>query len=288
MGFMDRMRGKSDDRTKPGLIATTLSEMELPPPLLGTSVCSDDQCPCDEWAPESQMPPAQGYMYIAPEVVEFRKDCLSVESLERKLKKIEAETGGIIFGGKNVMHPVVVCEQGARLRNLDLQVAAQDFDLWMSCGRIPCRPTPCAHVAKSARMAIRVLIAHTGDALASQDANEILKHAWDGPVAPNAKITSHPLTPAAWASEEQFAVAWTMWQQMLEHKYGEHAFWDDHETHAYRGTIVRTGQRFYVEIYYQVECPATPERRSETCCPSCGTELPVDAVRCNKCGHRFV
>jgi hypothetical protein len=90
-------------------------------------------------------------------------------------------------------------------------------------------------------VAARILIAHTGETLASQDINEILKYAWVGKFAPNVKITSHPLTPNAW----------TMWQQMLQHQYGEHPYWDDHETHAYRGTIVRTGQRFFTEIYYK-------------------------------------
>jgi hypothetical protein len=100
-------------------------------------------------------------------------------------------------------------------------------------------------------VAARILIAHTGETLASQDINEILKYAWVGKFAPNVKITSHPLTPNAWTSDEQFAISWTMWQQMLQHQYGEHPYWDDHETHAYRGTIVRTGQRFFTEIYYK-------------------------------------
>ncbi len=47
------------------------------------------------------------------------------------------------------------------------------------------------------------------------------------------------------------AYVWCMWQQMLKHQYGEQPYWEDHKTHAYRGTIVRTGQRFYTEIYYR-------------------------------------
>jgi hypothetical protein len=100
------------------------------------------------------------------------------------------------------------------------------------------------------KIAIRILIAHTGDSIASQDVNEILKYAWDGQFSPNIKITSHPLTPTAWGSEEDFAYGWSTWLQMLKHQYAEHPYWEDNKIHAYKGTIVRTGQRFYAEIYY--------------------------------------
>jgi hypothetical protein len=114
------------------------------------------------------------------------------------------------------------------------------------------RPAAATWLPKNAgKTAVRVLIAHTGESLASQDLTEILKYAWDGQVSKDVKITSNPLTPAAWTGDEQFAIAWGMWQQMLQHTYGEHSYWDSHETYAYSGTIVRTGQRFYVEIYYR-------------------------------------
>jgi hypothetical protein len=148
-------------------VGMTSDHMELPPPMLGASRCSDDECPCDEWDDESQMPPAQGYLYITPEVVEFRADCLSVDELVRKLKMIEDMLGRIVVGGKGALHPMVICEQAARRRSLDLAVASQDFDSWMSRGRVPCRPTPYADSAPPAggtalgrhdpRSALRVL-----------------------------------------------------------------------------------------------------------------------------------
>jgi hypothetical protein len=52
-------------------------------------------------------------------------------------------------------------------------------------------------------------------------------------------MTSHPLTPAAWTTDGQFAASWATWQQMLQHSYGEHPY------------IARTGQQFYAEIYYK-------------------------------------
>jgi hypothetical protein len=100
------------------------------------------------------------------------------------------------------------------------------------------------------KTAVRILIAHTGENLASEDINEILKFSWDAHISKNVNITSHPLTPTAWTNDEEFATAWLMWRQMLQHSYGEHPYWDDHKTYAYKGTIASTGQRFYLEIYY--------------------------------------
>jgi len=113
------------------------------------------------------------------------------------------------------------------------------------------RPAQAAWLPKNAgRIALRILIAHSGETLESQDANEILKYAWDGQFSKNMRITSNPLTPTAWNSNENLAYSWCMWQQMLQHKYGEQPFWDNYETFTWGGTIARTGQRFRIQIYY--------------------------------------
>jgi hypothetical protein len=98
---------------------------------------------------------------------------------------------------------------------------------------------------------VRILIAHTGETLAAEDANEVLEHGWDGLISPDVKITSDPLTPKAWTSDEELPWAWTAWQAILKHRYGEQPFWETHKTRAYSGTITRTGQRFHAEFYYQ-------------------------------------
>jgi hypothetical protein len=98
--------------------------------------------------------------------------------------------------------------------------------------------------------AVRILIAHTGEMLAAQDVNEILIYAWDGSIAVDCKITAHQVTQNPVSSDKEFAYAWLMWQQMLKYKEKEHPFWEDHKTHPYQGTIVRTQQCFYLEIYY--------------------------------------
>lgn len=105
--------------------------------------------------------------------------------------------------------------------------------------------------ALEGKTAVRILIAHTGTDLADSDAREIIKHAWRGRVAPDVKITSRPVMTEPTSSNEKFASVWLMWQQMLQHQYGEHPYWQDHKTFVYAGTIVSKQQRFYMEIYYK-------------------------------------
>ncbi len=108
------------------------------PPYEGHACCSDDQCPCDE----TSMPPASGFLYIDPQVIEFRRDCLTMQALKEKIERLSQKVGAPIFGGKNMFAPIVVCEQAARLRNLSLRIASSDFEMWMTRGVVPFRATP--------------------------------------------------------------------------------------------------------------------------------------------------
>jgi hypothetical protein len=38
--------------------------------------------------------------------------------------------------------PVLVCQQGAELRRIDMEVAAEDAKRWWETGKVPLRPTP--------------------------------------------------------------------------------------------------------------------------------------------------
>jgi len=92
-----------------------------------SGLCSDRQCPC----PETVIPKGTGYLYISPDAVGFMKS------------KMEGKGGG---GGFMVMGsmPILTCEQGAKLRGIDLEVAAEDARLWWEKGQAPLRPTPMA------------------------------------------------------------------------------------------------------------------------------------------------
>jgi hypothetical protein len=88
-------------------------------------LCSDRNYPC----PETPIPRGTGYLYISKEAVEFMK---------------AVKSGKV---GRNVGYgpmPILACEQGAKLRELDMEVAAADAKRWWETGKVPLRPTPMA------------------------------------------------------------------------------------------------------------------------------------------------
>lgn len=115
--------------------------MEVPRPA-GDGLCSDDACPCG--AIGVTIPRGEGYVYISQEVVDFRIDCPTVAMAQQKIQSMQSRLGSIIIGGSGVFAPILVCEQGAKLRNLDLEVAAADAKYWWETGHVPLRATPTA------------------------------------------------------------------------------------------------------------------------------------------------
>jgi len=115
--------------------------METPRPD-GDGLCSDDDCPCG--AVGVAIPRGQGYIYISKDVVDFRMDCPTVREVEKKVQKMQAGLGGMIFATAGVFAPILVCEQGARKRGINMEVAAADARHWWATGLVPLRPTPMA------------------------------------------------------------------------------------------------------------------------------------------------
>ncbi|HPB67632.1 MAG TPA: hypothetical protein PKU74_01835, partial [Candidatus Omnitrophota bacterium] len=83
------------------------------PPFPGQVFCSDNECPC----PNTKMPPAKGYLWIKPEVAETRRKCPSLSALQGFM--MTSGINSIDAVRKNCV-PIVVCEQAARRRGLDL------------------------------------------------------------------------------------------------------------------------------------------------------------------------
>jgi formylglycine-generating enzyme required for sulfatase activity len=112
-------------------------EMMECPPFLGKAFCSDNECPCDN----TTMPPAQGLLWIKPEIAKTRLNCLSMGSLQNDL----ASAGVSITNTEKIRSlylPITVCKESAKRRNLDLKIAESDYNLWVKTGKVPCRPTP--------------------------------------------------------------------------------------------------------------------------------------------------
>jgi hypothetical protein len=93
------------------------------------------------------MPPAKGYLYIPTSIIDSRRDCPTLKELQDKINRMQHSLEATIVPAKNVFAPTVLCEQGARLRNLDLAVAASDYDMWTRTGKVPFRATPKSDVS---------------------------------------------------------------------------------------------------------------------------------------------
>lgn len=117
------------------------------PPLFEVAVpdqevfyCSDNDCPCG--SPGAEIRRGEGYLYISKDVVEARKDALTLPQLEAKLQRLQQATKAAIFFDQGTIWPVLLCEQAARKRGLDLTVAAADARKLFETGRVPLRVTP--------------------------------------------------------------------------------------------------------------------------------------------------
>lgn len=71
------------------------------------ALCSDNSCPC----PQVSIPRGQGYIYV-----------------------VKHPNGAVTAN--------ITCEQGAKLRRLNLAVARKDAQHWWETGMVPDRPTP--------------------------------------------------------------------------------------------------------------------------------------------------
>lgn len=105
----------------------------------GDGVCSDNNCPCRE----DKIPRGAGYLYIDQALVDFRRTYPSMnEAREAMLQKIEGlRASGLTFGSYRI-GPILVCEKGAKLRNMDLKIAADDAKIWWETGKVRLRATP--------------------------------------------------------------------------------------------------------------------------------------------------
>lgn len=109
----------------------------------GDGCCSDNACPC----PEVLIPRGTGYLYIEKDLVNMRRQYPTLASARRAMQEkgaqLRANFGGGVKGFVR-LGPILVCEQGAKLRHLDLEVAAADASHWWKTGQVPLRVTPVA------------------------------------------------------------------------------------------------------------------------------------------------
>jgi len=103
--------------------------------------CSDNQCPCP--GTEGLVLGENGYLYISQEVVDMRKDALTMAELNKKQQKmLDATDASMMFFDQGTVYPIVMCEEAVRLRGLDAKTAADDAGHWAKTGLVPLRVTP--------------------------------------------------------------------------------------------------------------------------------------------------
>ena len=111
----------------------------LPP--TGDGLCSDPDCPC----PEVKIPRGMGYAYISEDLVKSRCNARSLYKLDANIRKCLTGLGGQVGTAiltSSLTSPLIMCELGAALRGIDLDVAAVDAKLWWETNLAPLRPTP--------------------------------------------------------------------------------------------------------------------------------------------------
>jgi len=109
----------------------------------GDGTCSDDDCLCGY--PGTNIPRGTGYLYIGDELIQMRRDALTVKELERKVVDLQQRMGAsMMTSTSGVFMPILMCERGAKKRGIDLSVAAADANHWWKTGMAPLRATPMA------------------------------------------------------------------------------------------------------------------------------------------------
>ncbi len=145
-------------------------------------ICSDNECPCGY--PGATIPRGTGYLYISKELVEFRRDARTVEQARKKLDRIRASTPGMmVMFDPSVSMPILMCEQGARKRGLNMEVAAADARYWWEHHKAPLRPTPLARDIAVAPAVRKVSTA--ADAMKETNLSRTpVPPVWTSPVSP--------------------------------------------------------------------------------------------------------
>lgn len=107
---------------------------------MDSALCSDDSCPCGY--PGATIKRGEGHIYVSPEVVNFRRDCLTEVEAQMKIQRFSSQMGTYLVASAGVFAPILMCEQGARKRGLDMKVSAADAKHWWETGKVPLRATP--------------------------------------------------------------------------------------------------------------------------------------------------
>jgi len=107
----------------------------------GDGMCCDEGCVCGSVV----IARGTGYLFIEQETVDFRSNAPTVEQARAKERRVRSQMGDMDEAAA-VMHgrttALLICEQSARHRGIDLEAAAADAAHWWETGQAPLRATP--------------------------------------------------------------------------------------------------------------------------------------------------
>jgi hypothetical protein len=106
----------------------------------GDGFCADTECPCRG----SSIPRGQGFLYVNPEVANFRRDFKTQQSAIEEMELRVIQKFGRPVSYRFKIGPELLCKQAARKRRLDLDIAVRDARFWWETGKAPARETPLA------------------------------------------------------------------------------------------------------------------------------------------------
>jgi len=104
----------------------------------GHDVCSDRECPC----PDTKIPRGSGYLYISDSVVRMRSRARTDLEAQQMVANMQRDLGAFMVFDQGQLTPILMCEQGAERRHLNLEIAARDAEYWWETGKVPLAQTP--------------------------------------------------------------------------------------------------------------------------------------------------
>lgn len=105
----------------------------------GYMLCYDDHCP----NPNNHIREGEGYLFIHPEMVKFRRDCITESALQAKLQRMQQGRGvAMLMLDFQLQWPSLFCHECATKAGIDLEVASNDAKHWWKTWLVPLRPTP--------------------------------------------------------------------------------------------------------------------------------------------------
>ena len=118
----------------------SLKYFEVPTSRSGLFLCSDSICNCGDMG--KQLNKSNAYLYVSQEVVDFRSDCLTWGEASDKMNRVAENLKAIVYFDAGLAVPLLICDDAAKHRNLDLKISNEDAKYAMAKGKVALRVSP--------------------------------------------------------------------------------------------------------------------------------------------------